>query len=301
MIDVSIIFVNYNCVSLLTAAIDSVLDKTVGVSYEIIVVDNNSTDGSRQVLLERYGQKTKYVALSENVGFGRANNEAIKISKGKNVFLLNPDTILINNAVKILSEYLDSNPAVGVCCGNLYSNDLKPAFSHYKFLPSLITEIDALLYHPLESVFKNIQHNYSDHPIAVQFVSGADFMTRREILNKTGYFDTDFFLYYEDTELSHRILKCGYKFHNVPSAKIIHLEGKSFEDNERRMFLTFQGRNIFHKKAHGKLHNEACNFVNMLTILSRLTFFKLSKKQIEYNRCRKRLELYVKAREQTCF
>ena len=136
MIDVSIILVNYNTIHLLVNALDSLFEKCNDISYEVIVVDNNSSDNSREICKSRYGERVFFLSLLENVGFGRANNEGIKIAKGKNVFLLNPDTILLNNAVKILSEFLDNHINVAICGGNLYTKELEPIHSYLMYLPS---------------------------------------------------------------------------------------------------------------------------------------------------------------------
>lgn len=297
MIDVSIIFVNYNTISLLSDSIESVLDKTHDITYELIVVDNNSIDNSRQILWQKFSDRIIYKALPENIGFGRANNEGIKIATGRNIFLLNPDTILVNNAVKTLSDFLDKNPQAGVCGGNLYTKEMEPIFSHYKYQPSLITELNILLNGPLEFIFKNIQHNYLDYPIEVGFVSGADFMTRKAVLDEVGLFDADFFMYYEETELLVRIKKKGYTLYNVPSAKIVHLEGQSFEFKEHITLLMLNSRNIFYRKAYGSLHISFCNIVNLVTIISRLILFKLLNKKVKHCYWQKRLKLFVEARK----
>ena len=117
--DVSVIIVNYKTSQLLVQAIDSILDKTEDIVYEIIVVDNHSQDDSERVVHERYGNQVTYLPLAENVGFGRANNEGLRIVRGRNILFLNPDTILVNNAVRILSDYLDSHPDTGAVGGNL--------------------------------------------------------------------------------------------------------------------------------------------------------------------------------------
>ena len=121
--DVSVIIVNYKTSQLLVQAIDSILDKTEDIVYEIIVVDNHSQDDSERVVHERYGNRVTYLPLAENVGFGRANNEGLRIARGRNILFLNPDTILVNNAVRILSDYLDSHPDTGAVGGNLYTAD----------------------------------------------------------------------------------------------------------------------------------------------------------------------------------
>lgn len=104
-IDVSIILVNYNTTELLVNAIQSVYDKSRGFTYEIIVVDNNSQSSPEQALKDCFLGRVIYIPLAENVGFGRANNEGIKIANGRNLFLLNTDTYLVNNAIYILKCY----------------------------------------------------------------------------------------------------------------------------------------------------------------------------------------------------
>ena len=125
-IDVSIILVNYNTTDLLVQAIKSVYQYSLGFSFEIIVVDNNSRENPQKALKDNFNDKIIFLPLSENIGFGRANNEGIKISRGRNIFLLNTDTYLLNNAIKILADYIDAHPKVGSCGGSLFSADLTP-------------------------------------------------------------------------------------------------------------------------------------------------------------------------------
>ena len=103
--DVSVIIVNYNTLELTKNTIESVFEKTIEVSYEIILVDNASTDGSVEFFENNYKDKIILIKNNENLGFGRANNKGIEIAKGKYIFLLNSDTLLINNAIKILFDF----------------------------------------------------------------------------------------------------------------------------------------------------------------------------------------------------
>lgn len=107
--DVSIIIVNYKTACLLANAVESIFDKTTGVDFEVIVVDNASGDDCGSLLARKFKGRVTYVGLNENIGFGRANNEGARLAKGRNLFFLNPDTILLNNAVKLLSNYLDAH------------------------------------------------------------------------------------------------------------------------------------------------------------------------------------------------
>lgn len=248
--DVSIIIVNYNTVDLLVDAIASVISKTEGISYEVIVVDNASRDDSESIVARTFQERVRYVRLDRNIGFGRANNKGIELARGRNIFLLNPDTLLVNNAVKILSDYLDNDPRTGACGGNLYTADMQPATSFERYLPSLGLAVAELL-HLYDS--NKHQFNHTGKPMKVGYISGADMMLKKEVLDKVGYFDPDFFMYAEETELSYRIRKAGYISVSVPESKIIHLEGQSFREiSPRRIKMQFSGRSLYFRKRYGK-------------------------------------------------
>lgn len=248
--DVSIIIVSYNTKKLIENCIQSIYDKTTGIDFEIIVVDNASRDGSQEIIKTKF-KNIKLIELNENIGFGCANNEGIKVALGKNIFFLNPDTILLNNSIKILSEFLDQNSGIGACGGNLYTKDLKPNFSFMPFFPTLLPELNLLSGNLIYTFFvgKNYQFNYTGKPFKVAYITGADMMITRKCLSVTGLFDTDFFMYYEETELSLRIKKSGYKIYSVPDAKIIHFEGGSFSYSEDSQRFSLVSRSIFMKKA----------------------------------------------------
>lgn len=274
MVDVSVIVVNYNTTNLVCDALESLYHCTREIEYEVIVVDNASHD-SLQVIRDKF-PNVKVMILNENIGFGRANNEGIKIAKGRNIFLLNPDTVVLNNAVKILSDYLDEHPLVGVCGGNLFSKDMQPATSYEKRLPSLKTLcLESLhLYTPNKNYF-----NYGDSPIKVGYITGADMMIRHDILKHVGLFDSDFFMYAEEVELTYRIKKAGFNSVSVPQAKIIHLEGKSFEFSEKRVRMQFQGRKLYFQKRYGFLGAWCFTFVRRILIYQYIIIFSIRNRQ----------------------
>lgn len=284
MIDVSVILVNYNTIHLLVDALDSLFEKCKGVVYEVIVVDNNSSDNACEICQERYGKRVIFISLDENVGFGRANNEAIKIAKGRNVFLLNPDTIILNNAVKILSDFLDEHPDVAVCGGNLYTRELEPLHSYLMSLPSLYSEIDQLLGERLS--FKrygnNIYFNHTGNPLEVGYITGADMMIRKSVLDRVGAFDPDFFMYFEETELTFRMRKSGYKVMSVPDARIIHLEGQSSQLKEKREKMFLLSRRLYLKKTLGNsLLYLLCQIVYGVNVLIHIIYFSLFRREVE--------------------
>jgi GT2 family glycosyltransferase len=283
--DVSIIIVNYNTSVLIKKLLETIEDKTEGISYEVVVVDNNPTE-QFAVDLKDYLDRIIYLPLKENVGFGRANNEGLKIAKGRNIFFLNPDTLLVNNAIKILSDYLDENENVGVCGGNLYDKDMNPIHSFIRMLPSPIWDLNSLLGNLIfKSLYgKDIQFNYTGKPLSVGYVTGADMMVKRSVLEAVGAFDKDFFMYYEETELSYRIKKAGYDIISVPEAEIIHLEGQSFSTNERREALKSVSKKLYYKKTQPMFAYYLSNLFAYINAVLRIIYAKIrgNKNQIEY-------------------
>lgn len=244
--DISIIIVNYNTLKLTKNTINSVIEKTKDLNYEIILVDNASTDGSVEFFEKEYKDKIIFIKNDKNIGFGRANNKGIEIAKGKYVFLLNSDTLLINNAIKILFDFMEKNENCGVCGGNLFDINLKPTHSFLRELPCLSSEIDSKL-NFFSKIIRKIMNkradfNYFKVEKEVGYITGADMMIRRKILSEVGYFDEDFFMYSEETELTYRIKKRGYKVISVPQAMIIHLEGKSTIFKERKYHMILESK-----------------------------------------------------------
>lgn len=282
-IDVSIIIVSYNTCGLLQACLDALYKQTESISFEVFVVDNASVDQSLE-MVHSYFKEVKVIALKENIGFGKANNEAIRVAKGRNIFLLNPDTILLNNAVKILSDFLDKHLDVAICGGNLYSKEGKPIHSHLMYLPSLYGEFDRLCRGCLSFLRygKSIDFNYTDKPIKVGYITGADLMIRKEVLDKVGVFDPDFFMYYEETELTYRVHNAGFDVTNVPFAKIIHLEGQSLKLKEVKetMFLTSR-RLYFLKTLKYKWAFIFCQMIFGMDIIVHLFYYRFWHKDHE--------------------
>jgi len=250
--DVSVIIVNYKTSLLLVDAINSVFDKTEGISFEVIVVDNHSQDDSEQLVRERYGDRVIYLSLPKNIGFGRANNEGVRIAKGRNILFLNPDTLLINNAIEILSGCLDNHPDTGAVGGNLYSPYGKPNVSFNRVFPSVFDETDQAMFRLLSRLRfgRNGLFNYTGRLLEVGFIVGADLMVPRKLLEKVGAFDPDFFMYYEETELCWRIRKAGYRIVCEPKASIVHIEGKSFTQSYDREMRSLVSRRIYFRKTH---------------------------------------------------
>lgn len=264
--DVSIIIVNYHSAGMVIDCINSIYDKTQSVSYEIIVVDNASDDGSVERLTEVFGDRIKLIASPENLGFGKANNLGAAQASGKYLFLLNPDTVLINDALGILHGYMEANPRVGVAGGNLYSPEMAPT-------PSFCREFDDLRLEKKRASWRKlvgdrvlaklhigehkplVEFNHTDLPEKVAYIFGADMMLPRALFEKVGGFDPDFFMYGEEEELTWRITQQGYDVMSVPQAKIIHLEGAtlnaSHSFNPRQFKMRMTGTLTYYFKRFG--------------------------------------------------
>jgi GT2 family glycosyltransferase len=299
--DVSVIIVNYNTLTFLCNAIDSILLKTHSLDYEIIVVDNSSPDNPQKIIAGKYGSKVRYIALSENIGFGRANNVGIKAARGKNIFLLNPDTILINNAIEILSRYLDNHHETGIAGGNLYNEKMLPAYSYRRFFPSVFWELNDLFFClPEKVVFgKNAHFNNTDREICVAHITGADLMIPRRILETEDSFDPDYFVYFEETDLAYRIHRRGYRIKSIPQAKIMHVEGGSFTDKAVRNENYYRGKLLFYRKNYTKVYNYILRIIIRITFYSRIAAFSLLFNRSKVNEWKSGLEIYYKVNNES--
>jgi len=235
--DISIILVNYNTKQLTLDCLKSVYEKTSGIEFEVFVVDNASQDGSVTAIEKNFPQ-VKLIQNPENKGFGSANNIAIKQSAAKYVFLLNTDTLLINNAIKILFDFMEEHPEAGACGGNLFDKDMEPVHS-FGFLKTPKSYFFRCL--GLRYLCKREKNDTNRGKLQqVGQIIGADLMLRKSVLDEVGLFDERFFLYFEESELQCRIQKAGHKIFYIPDAFIFHFEGGSSKQNKkaRRQIIT---------------------------------------------------------------
>lgn len=274
--NVSVIIVNYNTTALVYQCIKSIYDKTQGGAFEIIIVDNDSSDKSIDSITSDFPH-ILLVKSIQNLGFGKANNLGAKYAKGDYLFLLNPDTYLINNAIEILYSYIFNKQSVGICGGNLFDNDMHPNNSFSMSFPSITDEIDILMGRFLSKILHKDNFNYTNLPKPVSYITGADLMISRKLFNELEGFSPDFFMYFEETELSYRVRKLGYDIISVPQAKIVHLEGKSFSVEERKLRMYYEGRKIFYLKCYSYLYRTISNVIFRFTCLTRILFYSMMK------------------------
>ncbi len=277
--DVSIIIVNYHTKELIRNCIRSVTEKTgTTTSYEIIVIDNATEDLSDLVVADNI----RVLRLDSNVGFGRANNAGAAIARGDILFFLNPDTLLLNDAIAHLFGVMKSNGNIGICGANLFDADLNPMHSYFyctltlrHALRSAITAADKLY------GIAN-QHNFTTELKNVEYITGADLMIRADLFNRIGGFNENIFMYYEDVDLCYRVRREGYRCVNVPSARIMHLEGQSFASNDadgaairkRKDAMTLESMSQFCRSNHSAFHANAIIGLNIFICSAKAFCFR---------------------------
>lgn len=295
--DVSVIIVNYNTSQLTQQAICSLYDCVDEGQYEVIVVDSCSTEDLTSLKSFCEEKEIRLILLDENVGFGSANNVGARHAIGRNLFFMNPDIILQNNVLKILSDHLDTHPNVAACGGNLLTKDLRPSHSYSLYHPSILQEVDFIcgriiskLAHP-----KDANYNPTDEPRQVAYVCGADLMVKRQIFEEMEGFNPEYFLYYEESDLQRRMEDAGYEMHSVPQARAIHLDGQSFRFTEERETHAFNGRNIYFRMHHSAVYHYASNLINKSALFAGVLLCSLIGAKEKKEKYRFRLNLYRKS------
>ncbi|MDO4725675.1 MAG: glycosyltransferase family 2 protein [Porphyromonadaceae bacterium] len=278
--NVSVLIVNYNTKELVSNCLSSVYQQTVDIDFEVIVVDNASEDGSQEMIKSRYPEVV-LIESQTNLGFGRANNAGARIAKGKYLFLLNSDTELINNAIKLFFDYMEQynqNRKIGAIGALLLNRDNEIIHSYGRF-PSIRN--NSLLL-PLYRKRENRPFAEGATDFDVEYVTGADLFIPTDIFNEMNGFDEKFFMYFEETDLQYRMKNRGLERKIINGPLIYHLESGSFGKENRmsnkKKLLMKESLNIFLKKHHTKLYQYIYKIydrlVDMKIILNSITHRK---------------------------
>jgi O-antigen biosynthesis protein len=251
----SVVIVNYNVKHFLDQCLQSVARAIEGLEAEVFVVDNNSVDGSVEMVHSRFPW-VKCIANRENTGFSKANNQAIIQSKGEYVLLLNPDTVVEEDTFRKCVKFMDEHPDAGGLGvqmidgkGNFLPESKRglpsPSVAFYK-----IFGLSALF--PRSKVFGKYHLGYLDknQTHEVDVLVGAFMMLRRSVLDEIGLLDETFFMYGEDIDLSYRILKAGYKNYYFPETRIIHYKGESTKKSSVNYVIVFYNAMIIFAQKH---------------------------------------------------
>ncbi len=220
--NLSIIIVNFNGGDYLLQCLQSLENVEDELNFDTWVIDNASVDGSLQKAKIKF-PKINYLKNKENLGFGRANNLVLKKVTTKYILLLNPDSKVLPGTLPYMVSYLEQNPDVGgASCRVEKADGLMDLASHRGFPTPWASFLYFVL--KIDSLY-HLKDRDMTKPHEVDAISGAFFMTRKDVLRKVGLFDEDYFLYGEDLDLCFRIKTAGYKIMYVPDVKIIHYKG----------------------------------------------------------------------------
>jgi GT2 family glycosyltransferase len=237
--ELSIIIVSYNVCHLLLECIQSVIDTTIGINYEAIVVDNASVDRSVDAVKKTFLQ-VRAISNHENVGFARANNQGYELSKGQFILLLNPDTVVKSGAIRAILEFMKTRHDAGMAACRLLNPDgslqrsIRP-FPTIKEHLSRALFIDRIFY---REYWKKTY--YQSAPFEIDYCTGAFMMVRRKALGDMPLLNSEFFMYAEEKDLALRLKKNGWKTYFVPSQEIIHFGEQSTGQMVKDMFLELQ-------------------------------------------------------------
>jgi len=246
---ISVVIVSYNVRTFITECIDSVIKAIDGLDGEIIVVDNCSKDDTVEYLKEYY-PNISLIDNKNNVGFARANNQAIRQSQSDYVLLLNPDTIVYENTIKETLAFMDDHSEAGGAGVCMLTREGKPAPESRRSIPTPWISLLKMLGFTQKYYMSYLPW---DKPNQIEVISGAFFMLRRKALDQIGLLDEDYFMYGEDIDLSYRLLKGGWQNWYLPF-KIIHYKGESTQKSSfRYVHVFYQAMLIFFRKHYGHL------------------------------------------------
>lgn len=269
----SIVIVNYNARHYLENCLRSIYAETRQVSFDVWVVDNNSQDDSVSMIRRSY-PLVNLIENKDNVGFARANNDAINRCEGEYVLLLNPDTLILENAVEKMVEFLDENPQMGVAGCKVLNEDRTLQLACRRSIPSpgvaffRLTGLSKLFPNSKMMAEYNLTYLDPDRPHPVDAVSGAFLMIRREVIDSIGTLDERFFMYGEELDWCLRTKKAGWKVMYYPDAEIIHYKGECSRSNSRKAAFEFhRSMYLFYKKHFADNHNPIINMVIYAGIL----------------------------------
>lgn len=281
--DVSIIIVSWNTRDLLGACLASVvdlgcptgrrgrLDGDEGLLFQIIVVDNGSTDGSPAMVREQFPMVT-VIENRENVGFARANNQAVARSTGRYLLLLNPDTQVRRGAIETLVGFMDRHPEAGGAGPTLLNPDGTLQTSCYPS-PGLAREAWRLFHLDHFRPFGEYPMAVWDRdlPRSVDVVQGACLILRRQAIDEVGPLDEGFFIYSEEVDLCYRLQKRGWTLHWVPRAEVVHYGGQSTRQVAETMFVhLYRSKIQYFRKHRGAPRAALYKLVLLLAALARV-------------------------------
>jgi len=265
LVDLSVIIVNYNTCELTVQALHSVYRSDTSFAFEVILVDNHSSDGSVDTIRKQFPELT-LIANDDNVGFAKANNQGIRLARGRYVLLLNSDTVIKPNTLETMLRFMDANPGVGSsgCKIVLPDGSLDKACKRGFPTPlaSFYYAFGFSRLFPKVPHFNQYQLGYLDEneQYPVDCLVGAFMLVRKEAIDQVGGLDESFFMYGEDVDWCYRIKQAGWGIHYYPYTTIVHYKGASSRRKPFKIIYEFHRAMIlFHNKHYRKRYNPLVN------------------------------------------
>jgi len=290
--ELSIIIVNWNSVEFLRKCIASVKAETTGVVYEIVVIDSASFDGCDRMLREEYPE-VQFIQGTKNVGFGRANNAAFKVSRGRCLLFLNPDTEVLSSAIGIMYSFLQTLPTAGAVGCKLLNADRSLQTSCIQSFPTILNQVldtEWLRRRWPKSVLWGMAPLFADsfEPKVVEAIAGACVMMKREAFERVGLFSEEYFMYAEDIDLSYKLARGGYKNYYIPTATVVHYGGGSSQEAPSNFSVVMMRESIwrFLGKTRGRGYASLYRLSMLISALGRLAVLWV--RQVDPSACRDR-------------
>ena len=274
--DLSIVIVNWNSKEYLRRCIASILAKTQGIEFEILVNDSASFDGSGEMLRQNYPQ-VRFIQSDMNLGFAKANNKAFREACGRCILFLNPDTEFVSPAANIMFDYLNRLPEAGAIGCKLLNGDRSIQTSCIQSFPTILNQLLGSEYlrrlWPKSSLWGMAPlFNFGKEPKEVDVISGACIMIKRAIFEWVGLFSEDYFMYAEDLDLCYKVKQVGYKNYFIPKATVVHFGGGSTQRIASAYSVVLMRESVWHflRKTRGELYGLGYRFTMLVSALGRL-------------------------------
>jgi GT2 family glycosyltransferase len=248
--DMSIVMVCWNNKDYLEPCLQSLYDAGLRSSFDVVAVDNGSTDGSQAMLREKFPE-VQIIQNEGNVGLGRASNQGIEATRGRYVLLFNNDTLVDGPSLDAMVEYMDTHPDAGAVGGRLLNGDGSFQAGYANF--STLREEFLIATHLGELLWPGYPSHEDDGEIrTVGWLSSACLLVRRETMDQIGLLDEEYFIYGDEADLQYRMHKAGWKVYYLPQSFTIHFGGRSMNRWSRRK-MVYRGKMLFYQKNYDPL------------------------------------------------
>jgi GT2 family glycosyltransferase len=274
MVDLSIIIISFNTRQITEKCLETIftsLQSATNLIYEVIVIDNNSADGSVQSLKKINNPHLKIIESKENLGFAKGNNEAVKQARGKYILFLNSDIEVLNDAISLLYDFYTNQAKFQFVGGKLHNENMTSQASAGPFY----NLINVFVWLYLRGDYWGASRNSPNKITSVDWVSGACFITTQEYFNKLNGFDKKIFMYMDEVDLFYRARKIGFRVGFYPKSSFIHLGSASSKGRTKPILQVYRGLLYFYSKHYSHSEIMILRFMLKLKALTLLSVGKI--------------------------